>query len=145
MFDCERQGHGIRAAAGVGLGLGARATLAPAMILAALVVSVGAAPLFDASFEAYETPPVPVDIGLGDLDADGRLDLITADFYDNTIVVRRGFGDGTFGPFRTYADHRMAHAGVILGLGVEGVLVEDIATTSKTFPDFAGAWTALFT
>jgi 3-phosphoshikimate 1-carboxyvinyltransferase len=49
------------------------------------------------------------------------------------------------GPFRTYADHRMAHAGVILGLGVEGVLVEDIATTSKTFPDFAGAWTALFT
>ena len=38
MFDCERQGHGIRAAAGVGLGLGARATLAPAMILAALVV-----------------------------------------------------------------------------------------------------------
>jgi 3-phosphoshikimate 1-carboxyvinyltransferase len=48
------------------------------------------------------------------------------------------------GPFRTYADHRMAHAGVILGLGVEGVLVEDIATTSKTFPDFAGAWTALF-
>jgi 3-phosphoshikimate 1-carboxyvinyltransferase len=49
------------------------------------------------------------------------------------------------GPFRTYADHRMAHAGVILGLGVEGVLVEDIATTSKTFPGFAGAWTALFT
>jgi 3-phosphoshikimate 1-carboxyvinyltransferase len=47
------------------------------------------------------------------------------------------------GPFRTYADHRMAHAGVILGLGVDGVVVEDIATTSKTFPDFAGAWTAL--
>ena len=45
------------------------------------------------------------------------------------------------GLFRTYADHRMAHAGVILGLVVEGVLVEDIATTSKTFPDFAGAWT----
>ena len=45
------------------------------------------------------------------------------------------------GVFHTYADHRMAHAGVILGLIVEGVLVEDIATTSKTFPDFAGAWT----
>ena len=42
------------------------------------------------------------------------------------------------GVFRTYADHRMAHAGVILGLVVDGVLVEDIATTSKTFPDFAG-------
>ena len=44
------------------------------------------------------------------------------------------------GAFHTYADHRMAHAGVILGLAVDGVLVEDIATTAKTFPDFAGAW-----
>ena len=44
------------------------------------------------------------------------------------------------GTFHTYADHRMAHAGVILGLAVDGVLVEDIATTSKTFPDFATAW-----
>ncbi|EON24627.1 3-phosphoshikimate 1-carboxyvinyltransferase [Nocardioides sp. CF8] len=44
------------------------------------------------------------------------------------------------GVFRTYADHRMAHAGVILGSAVDGVLVEDIATTSKTFPDFPGAW-----
>jgi 3-phosphoshikimate 1-carboxyvinyltransferase len=48
------------------------------------------------------------------------------------------------GRFRTYADHRMAHAAVILGLVVDGVTVQDIATTSKTFPDFAGAWTALF-
>ncbi|RYC14780.1 3-phosphoshikimate 1-carboxyvinyltransferase [Nocardioides zhouii] len=45
------------------------------------------------------------------------------------------------GVFHTYADHRMAHAGVILGLAVDGVLVEDVATTAKTFPDFAGAWT----
>jgi 3-phosphoshikimate 1-carboxyvinyltransferase len=47
------------------------------------------------------------------------------------------------GEFRTYADHRMAHAAVILGLAVPGVLVEDVATTGKTFPDFAGAWSAL--
>jgi 3-phosphoshikimate 1-carboxyvinyltransferase len=47
------------------------------------------------------------------------------------------------GRFRTYADHRMAHAGVILGLAVPGVLVEDIATTAKTFPDFAAAWSSL--
>lgn len=42
--------------------------------------------------------------------------------------------------FHTYADHRMAHAAVILGLAVDDVLVEDVATTSKTFPDFADAW-----
>jgi 3-phosphoshikimate 1-carboxyvinyltransferase len=47
------------------------------------------------------------------------------------------------GVFHTYADHRMAHAGVIIGLAVDGVLVEDIATTSKTYPDFAEAWTRL--
>lgn len=47
------------------------------------------------------------------------------------------------GEFRTYADHRMAHAAVILGLAVPGVLVEDVATTGKTFPDFPGAWSAL--
>lgn len=46
--------------------------------------------------------------------------------------------------FRTYADHRMAHAGVILAAAVEGVTVEDIATTSKTFPDFAAFWSGLW-
>jgi 3-phosphoshikimate 1-carboxyvinyltransferase len=48
------------------------------------------------------------------------------------------------GPFRTYADHRMAHAGVIIGLGVPGVQVENVATTAKTFPGFAGVWSSLF-
>jgi 3-phosphoshikimate 1-carboxyvinyltransferase len=46
--------------------------------------------------------------------------------------------------FRTYADHRMAQAGVIVGLAVDGVSVEDIGTTSKTFPDFAAAWSRMF-
>lgn len=50
----------------------------------------------------------------------------------------------TGGVFHTYADHRMAHAGVIVGAAVPGVLVEDVATTSKTFPGFAGFWSGLF-
>lgn len=44
------------------------------------------------------------------------------------------------GIVHTYADHRMATAGAILGLAVPGVQVEDIATTSKTLPDFPGMW-----
>ena len=48
------------------------------------------------------------------------------------------------GVFGTYADHRIAHAGVIVGLAVDGVLVEDVATTSKTFTDFPGAWSRMF-
>jgi 3-phosphoshikimate 1-carboxyvinyltransferase len=50
----------------------------------------------------------------------------------------------TAGTFHTYGDHRMAHAAVILGLAVPDVRVENIATTSKTFPDFAGTWSGLF-
>ncbi|UUW87318.1 3-phosphoshikimate 1-carboxyvinyltransferase [Pimelobacter simplex] len=49
----------------------------------------------------------------------------------------------TGGVFHTYADHRMAHAAVIVGAAVPGVLVEDVATTSKTFPDFADFWSGL--
>ncbi len=48
------------------------------------------------------------------------------------------------GTFHTYADHRMAHAAVVVGSAVEGVLVEDVATTSKTFPGFAEVWAGLF-
>ncbi len=38
------------------------------------------------------------------------------------------------GLFHTYADHRMAHAGVVVGAAVDDVLVEDVATTGKTYP-----------
>lgn len=44
------------------------------------------------------------------------------------------------GLFHTYADHRMAHAAVVLGLVVPGIEVEDIHTTSKTYPGFAADW-----
>lgn len=47
------------------------------------------------------------------------------------------------GRFRTYADHRMVHAAVILGAAVDGVLVEDVATTAKTFPGFPDVWSSL--
>jgi 3-phosphoshikimate 1-carboxyvinyltransferase len=48
------------------------------------------------------------------------------------------------GTFHTYADHRMAHAGVVVGAAVDGVAVENVATTSKTFTDFAPFWASLF-
>ena len=34
----------------------------------------------------------------------------------------------------------MATAGAIIGLAVEGVIVENIETTKKTLPDFPGLW-----
>ncbi|MEP6649122.1 MAG: 3-phosphoshikimate 1-carboxyvinyltransferase, partial [Lapillicoccus sp.] len=47
------------------------------------------------------------------------------------------------GRFRSYHDHRMATAGAVLGLRIPGVVVEDIATTAKTLPDFPGLWSAM--
>ena len=44
------------------------------------------------------------------------------------------------GEWHSYADHRMATAGAILGLRVPGVEVENIATTSKTLPGFEHLW-----
>jgi 3-phosphoshikimate 1-carboxyvinyltransferase len=47
------------------------------------------------------------------------------------------------GVWRSYADHRMATAGAIVGLRVPGVEVEDIGTTAKTLPDFPQMWAGM--
>jgi len=44
------------------------------------------------------------------------------------------------GVWHSYADHRMATAGAIVGLCTPGVDVEDIATTAKTLPGFPEMW-----
>ncbi|MGA5463922.1 3-phosphoshikimate 1-carboxyvinyltransferase [Mycobacterium sp. NPDC050041] len=44
------------------------------------------------------------------------------------------------GTWHSYADHRMAMAGAIVGLRTPGVEVEDIATTAKTLPEFPQLW-----
>jgi 3-phosphoshikimate 1-carboxyvinyltransferase len=44
------------------------------------------------------------------------------------------------GPWRAYADHRMATSGAIVGLAVPGVVVDDIASTGKTLPQFTELW-----
>jgi len=49
------------------------------------------------------------------------------------------------GTFKTYSDHRMAMAGSVLGLAVPGIMIEDIATTGKTLPDFSNMWHELAT
>ena len=49
------------------------------------------------------------------------------------------------GVWRSYADHRMATAGAIVGLRVPGVEVEDIGTTAKTLPEFPQLWADMLT
>jgi 3-phosphoshikimate 1-carboxyvinyltransferase len=45
--------------------------------------------------------------------------------------------------FKSYEDHRMATAGAIIGLAIEGITVENIETTRKTLSDFPGMWQAM--
>jgi 3-phosphoshikimate 1-carboxyvinyltransferase len=56
---------------------------------------------------------------------------------DGLMITSRPLHGGVWG---SYADHRMATAGAIVGLRVPGVEVEDIGTTAKTLPDFPLLW-----
>ncbi|MFV8170065.1 3-phosphoshikimate 1-carboxyvinyltransferase [Mycolicibacterium peregrinum] len=56
---------------------------------------------------------------------------------DGLLITARPLHGGTW---RSYADHRMATAGAIIGLRVSGVAVENIETTAKTLPDFPLMW-----
>jgi 3-phosphoshikimate 1-carboxyvinyltransferase len=45
--------------------------------------------------------------------------------------------------FDSYDDHRMVMAAAVLGLGVPGIEVLNVATVGKTFPDFTALWDGL--
>ena len=59
---------------------------------------------------------------------------------DGLRVVPRPLHGGVVS---TYDDHRMAMFGAVLGLAVDGILVENVATTGKTVPDFVERWTGM--
>jgi 3-phosphoshikimate 1-carboxyvinyltransferase len=40
----------------------------------------------------------------------------------------------------TYADHRMVHAGALLGLVVDEITLDDVSCVDKTLPDFVERW-----
>ena len=59
---------------------------------------------------------------------------------DGLVIRPRPLHGGVWG---AYADHRMATAGAIIGLRVDGVEVDDIGTTAKTMPEFPQLWQAM--
>jgi 3-phosphoshikimate 1-carboxyvinyltransferase len=59
---------------------------------------------------------------------------------DGLTIAPRPLHGGTW---HAYADHRMATAGAVLGLVVDGLEVDDIRATSKTLPDFPAMWSAM--
>ncbi len=59
---------------------------------------------------------------------------------DGLVITATPLHGGTW---QSYADHRMATAGAIIGLRVADVEVEDIETTAKTLPAFPRMWTEM--
>lgn len=60
---------------------------------------------------------------------------------EDGIAVRPASLHG--GRWLSHADHRMATTGALIGLRVPGIEVEDIATTSKTLPQFPEMWASM--
>jgi len=44
------------------------------------------------------------------------------------------------GLWRTFGDHRLAHAGALIGLRYAGIDLDDVTVVSKTMPDFVATW-----
>jgi 3-phosphoshikimate 1-carboxyvinyltransferase len=62
---------------------------------------------------------------------------------DGLIVTPRPLRVPPGHVFDSYDDHRMVMAAAVLGLGVPGVEVLNVATVGKTFPDFTAQWQRL--
>ncbi|CAB4534972.1 unannotated protein [freshwater metagenome] len=69
---------------------------------------------------------------------------VTEDETSLRITPVGAFGKGLHGgTFHTYDDHRLATAGAVIGLVIEDIQIENVATTRKTLPDFPGLWQSL--
>jgi 3-phosphoshikimate 1-carboxyvinyltransferase len=60
---------------------------------------------------------------------------------EDGLIIRPAVLHG--GTWASWADHRIATAGAIVGLTVPGVVVDDIGCTSKTLPDFPRMWSTM--
>ena len=70
----------------------------------------------------------------------GKAGAEVTEFPDGLRIVPRPLHGTTF---ETYADHRMAHAAAVIGLGVPGINLADVGCTSKTLPEFPELWAGL--
>lgn len=62
---------------------------------------------------------------------------------DGLLVLADADDELRGGRWACYGDHRMATTGALIGLAVDGVELDDVATTSKTLPEFPELWATL--
>lgn len=128
-------GRGIRGGItvrGVELDLGAAGELAPAIVALAALASTPSTITGIGHLRGHETDR------LAALATElNRLGGAVTESDDGLRIEPRPLHGGQW---HSYEDHRMATAGAIIGLAVEGVTIENIATTAKTLPQFAELW-----
>jgi 3-phosphoshikimate 1-carboxyvinyltransferase len=78
---------------------------------------------------------------LAALEAELRAVGCRADADDDGLTVHPRLLGGAL--WHTYADHRMAQAGALLGLVVPDVELDDVRCTDKTMPEFVELWRAM--
>src|SRR5947208_1769396 len=77
-------------------------------LLLAIAVVTGASravadPLFSAAFLSFDTGTSPLSLAIGDVNGDGKPDLVTANLDANTVSVLLGTGAGSFGARTDFA------------------------------------------
>lgn len=131
-------GAGVNAGAplrGVDLDLSMGGELAPALVALATFADAPSRFTGIGHLRGHETDRLAALVG--NINALGG----DASELDDGLEVRPGPLHG--GEWGSFDDHRMATAGAIVGLGVEGVEVENVATTAKTLPEFVQLWETL--
>src|SRR5262249_19399457 len=105
----------------------ARSLLVAPLLFLALTVPAHAEPLFSAPFFPYGTGSSPRSVAIADLNADGRPDLVVANYNSNSVSVLLGIGDGKFGLKTDYGT----------GTGPSSVAIADLTRDGR--PDLAVA------
>ncbi|MEP6479284.1 MAG: 3-phosphoshikimate 1-carboxyvinyltransferase [Rhodoglobus sp.] len=130
-------GSGIRGGAeipGVDLDLSTGGELAPAIVALAALASTPSRITGIGHLRGHETDR------LAALATEiNKLGGAVTELDDGLLIEPRPLHGGEW---LSYDDHRMATAGAIIGLAVEGVEIENIGTTAKTLPQFPQLWLA---